>query len=53
MRFVLPRPGAVPNIVLVSAVKGGGKELTVDPSLCVRGEDGAYSEELQRIYGRI
>ena len=53
MRFVLPRPGAAPNIVLVSAVKGGGKELTVDPSLCVRGEDGAYSEELQRVYGRI
>ncbi|MBR5642545.1 MAG: tRNA1(Val) (adenine(37)-N6)-methyltransferase [Firmicutes bacterium] len=53
MRLVLPRPGAAPNIVLVSASKGGGKELTVDPSLCVRGEDGAYSEELQRIYGRI
>lgn len=53
MRMVLPRPGAAPNIVLVSAVKGGGKELTVDPPLCVRDENGAYSDELQRIYGRI
>ena len=53
MRLVLPRPGTAPNIVLVSAVKGGGKELTVDPALCVRGEDGAYSEELQKIYERI
>ena len=53
MKLVLPRPGAAPNIVLVSAVKGGGKELLVDPSLCVRGEDGAYSDDLQRIYGRI
>nr|MCR4724570.1 SAM-dependent methyltransferase [Clostridia bacterium] len=53
MRFVLPRPGAAPNIVLLSAVKGGGKELTVDPALCVRNEDGSYSSELQRIYGRI
>ena len=53
MRFVLPRPGAAPNIVLVSAVKGGGKELAVDPALCIRAEDGSYSEELQKIYGRI
>ena len=53
MRFVLPRPGAAPNIVLLSAVKGGGKELTVEPSLCVRNEDGSYSEELQKIYNRI
>ena len=53
MKLVLPRPGAAPNIVLVTAVKGGGKELLVDPPLCVRGEDGNYSSELQRIYGRI
>ena len=53
MRFVLPRPGAAPNIVLVSASKGGGKELTVDAALCVRKEDGSYSEELQKIYNRI
>ena len=53
MKLVLPRPGAAPNIILVSAVKGGGKELLVDPSLCVRGEDGVYSDDLQRIYGRI
>ena len=53
MKLVLPRPGAAPNIVLVSAVKGGGKELLVDPSLCVRGTDGNYSDDLQRIYGRI
>ena len=33
-----------PNIVLVSAVKGGGRELLVDPALCIRNEDGSYTE---------
>ena len=53
MRFVIPRPDAAPNIVLVSATRGGGRELTVDPALCVRNGDGSYSEELQRIYNRV
>ena len=53
MRMVVPRPGAAPNIVLISASKGGGKELTVEPDLCVRSEDGSYSVELQKIYERI
>ena len=52
MRLVIPRPGASPNIVLLTAAKGGGKELQIDPALCVRSEDGSYSAELQRIYGR-
>lgn len=52
MRLVAARPGSAPNIVLVSASKGGGKELLVDPVLYVRREDGSYSEELQKIYGR-
>ena len=37
----------------MTAVKGGGKELLVDPVLCVRSEDGSYSEEIQKIYNRI
>ena len=53
MRLVIPRPGAAPNIVLLTAVKGGGKELTVEPSLCVRNADGSYTQELQEIYNRI
>ncbi len=53
MRLVVPRPGAAPNIVLVTATKGGGKELQVEQQLCVRDASGAYSEELQRIYNRI
>ncbi len=53
MRLVIPRPGSAPNIVLLTATKGGGKELLVDPVLCVRCEDGSYSEEIQKIYNRI
>ena len=53
MRLAAPRPGAAPNIVLVTATKGGGKELLVEPTLYIRNEDGTYSGELQKIYGRI
>ena len=53
MQLVVPKPGAAPNIVLVTATKGGGKELTVEPDLCIRSENGSYSEELQKIYNRI
>ena len=53
MRLVVPKPGAAPNIVLVTATKGGGKELLIEPDLCVRKEDGSYSDELQKIYNRI
>ena len=53
MRLVSPRPGAAPNIVLVTATRGGGKELLADPVLNVRSEDGSYSEEIQKIYNRM
>ena len=53
MRLVAPREGCAANIVLISCVKGGGKQLTVDPQLVVRSEDGGYTQEINRIYERI
>jgi tRNA1(Val) A37 N6-methylase TrmN6 len=38
--------------VLLRFVKGGKKELTVLPDLIVRGPDGSYTEEINKIYGR-
>lgn len=52
MRLVAPRQNAVPNIVLIHCVKYGGAELSVLPTLAVYGEDGAYTEEILRIYER-
>lgn len=52
LRMVVPRQGESPNIVLVSCVKGGGKELKIDPQLAVRTADGSYTEEIDIIYER-
>jgi tRNA1(Val) A37 N6-methylase TrmN6 len=52
LRMVCPRPGEAPNLVLLEYVRGAGKELRIVPELCVRDESGAYSRELNSIYGR-
>ena len=50
MRMVFPYPGTNANIVLVRFKKGRNKELTVLPELHVRTKEGAYSDEILRIY---
>jgi len=52
MRMVVPKPGEVPNILLLHCVKGGGKELNVMKELSVYSEDGSYSDEIEKIYER-
>jgi tRNA1Val (adenine37-N6)-methyltransferase len=52
LRFVAPRPGESPNIVLIQCVKNGGKELIIEPTLHIRNAQGAYTEEIDRIYER-
>ncbi len=52
VRFVIPRQGEAPNIVLLQCVKDGGRELLVEPALTVRDERGNYTEEIERIYER-
>ncbi len=54
LRFVCPREGEIPNIVLVRCVKNGGRELKLLPPLYVYEKEGrGYSEEIQRIYERM
>ena len=50
IRFVAPRIGAKPNILLLHCVKGGGRELTFLDDLYVYEEDGKYSAEIMKIY---
>ncbi len=52
MRFVAPYINKEPNLVLIEAIKCGGAELKMLPTLYVYGENGEYSKEIDRIYGR-
>lgn len=53
IRFVAPRKGERPNIILVHCVKNGGAELKILNDLYVYEEPGVYSDEIEKIYERI
>lgn len=53
VRWVHPRIEAEANMVLIEAAKDGGVELHVESPLIVYGEDGAYTNEIYRIYGGL
>ena len=50
MRFVCPRAGEPPNMVLLECRRNGGRELKILPALVVRAGDGDRSAELKKIY---
>jgi tRNA1Val (adenine37-N6)-methyltransferase len=52
IRFVSPRIGKEPNLVLVHGVKNAKSDLKLLPQLYVYKEDGGYSKEIDEIYGR-
>lgn len=52
MRFVSPRDGEIPNILLFHGVLGGGRELKIRKPLSVYDENGNYTHEVNRIYER-
>lgn len=51
MKFVQPFADKKPNMVLIEAVKGGGRELLVEAPVIVFKEPGVYSEEIRTVYG--
>lgn len=51
MRFVIPRIGSKPSIVLIEYIKNGGNELKVLPPLIEYDEHGNYTKEFLKIYG--
>ena len=53
LRMVAPSPSKAPNLMLVEGMYFGGEELRMLPELYIYNEDGSYSEEIDRIYGRI
>lgn len=52
LRLVHPSAHRRANLVLVEGIRQGGRELKMLPPLYVYGEDGEYTEEIYRIYGR-
>lgn len=53
VKLVHPKPGKAPNIVLVEGQRDGGAYLKWDEPLYVHEENGEYTKEIDRIYGRI
>lgn len=53
IRMVHPNTNKAPNIVLVEGQRDGGAFLKWEPPLYVYKSDGSYSEEIEKIYGRI
>lgn len=52
IRMVHPNTKKAPNIVLVEGQRDGGAFLKWEPPLYVYNDEGGYSEEIDRIYGR-
>lgn len=50
LRFVHPKPGKAPNIVLVEGQRDGGAFLKIEDPLYVHLEDNSYSKEIQEMY---
>lgn len=53
IRFVTPKIGKEPNLVLIKGVKNAKEFLKFDNILYVYNEDGSYTEELLRIYNKL
>lgn len=52
IRMVHPNTKKAPNIVLVEGQRDGGKFLKWEAPLYVYNDEGGYSDEIERIYGR-
>lgn len=52
IRFVSPRCGKEPNLVLLEGIKNGNADLKFMPTLYVYDSDGNYTKEIDEIYGR-
>lgn len=53
IRFVHPSTGKRPNLLLIEGARGGNKELKFMDPLYIYDDEGEYTEEIHRIYGRI
>ncbi|MBU5454682.1 tRNA1(Val) (adenine(37)-N6)-methyltransferase [Caproiciproducens sp. MSJ-32] len=52
IQLVHPKVNKAPNIVLIEGQRDGGAYLKWEESLYVHNEDGSYTKEINKIYGR-
>ncbi|MBR5156103.1 MAG: tRNA1(Val) (adenine(37)-N6)-methyltransferase [Clostridia bacterium] len=52
LRFVHPSQSKVATMIMVEGAKHGKAKLFLDPPLYVHNEDGSYTDEINKIYGR-
>ena len=52
IRFIAPKMGKEPNLVLIKGVKNAKEFLKFDKILYVYNEDGSYTDEILKIYGK-
>ncbi|MCX7695716.1 MAG: tRNA1(Val) (adenine(37)-N6)-methyltransferase [Caloramator sp.] len=52
IRFVHPKVNKAPTMVLIESVKCGGDFLKIEEPLYVYNDDGTYTQEILKIYGR-
>ena len=52
IRFVQSKPRSKPHLILICGVRNGGPELRFEEPLIIYEEDGSYTDEILRIYGR-
>lgn len=52
IRFVHPKQGEKPNLILIKAIKYANPFLKIDKPLIIYDENGNYTEEINQIYGR-
>ena len=52
IRFIHPKPGEPPSMVLIEGQKGARPKVKVEKPLFIYDENGHYSSEINEIYGR-
>ena len=52
IKFVQPKKDKKPNLILIEGCKSGKPDLKFHNPLIVYNEDGSYTDEIYRIYGR-
>lgn len=52
IRFIYPKIGKAPNLVLIKATKGAKAFLSIEKPLIVYSENGKYTDEILKIYNK-
>jgi len=52
LQLIQPQPGKPPNLALIEAKRGAKEGITFLPTLNIRDNNGEYTDEIKKIYGK-